>query len=157
VISSKKYLLFFFIAIFILLTNIYSQQVQPDLEDEVSYIGMTLRNLIEYLGAPISVHTARGLEEWQDDVVFVYDEGDFYIYRNRVWQIGLISYRGINRGDTEYIVTEILGSMPGIIRQNSPENSISYSMYDSSWPMILRCDFDDSGRLRGIFIFRSDL
>ena len=127
------------------------------MEDEVSYIGMTLRNLIEYLGAPISVHTARGLEEWQDDVVFVYDEGDFYIYRNRVWQIGLISYRGINRGDTEYIVTEILGSMPGIIRQNSPENSISYSMYDSSWPMILRCDFDDSGRLRGIFIFRSDL
>ena len=124
---------------------------------EAAFVGLTLEELINRFGVPRSVHAVRGLEEWQDDVVFVYEEGDFYIFRDRVWQVGLRTFMGINSGDPGSIVSLILDSVPGFSRLRSPENSVSYYMYDGSWPMILRCDFDDRGRIRGIFIFRSDL
>ena len=125
--------------------------------DEASYVGMTLEELINRFGVPRSVHSVRGLEEWQDDVVFVYNTADFYIYRNRVWQVGLTSYMGISTGDLGQLVPLIMDTVPGFSKLESPPNFTAYYMYERSWPMILRFDFNEAGRVRGIFIFRSDL
>ena len=125
--------------------------------DEASYVGMTLEELIIRFGIPRSVHAARCLYEWQDDVVFVYNTADFYIYRNRVWQVGLTSYMGVNSGDHGQIIPLIMDAAPGFSMLESPSNFIAYYMYERSWPMILRFDLTETGRVRGIFIFRSDL
>jgi len=55
----------------------------------LSLVGLRLDELIARFGVPRAVHAVRGAEEWQDDVVFVYSQGDFYIHRDRVWQGGV--------------------------------------------------------------------
>ena len=120
--------------------------------DSVSYIGLSLSELLSRFGVPRSVYPVRGLEEWQDDVVFVYEEGDFYILKDRVWQVGLKSGLGIKTGDTWGTVTLVLGP-----RAESRYNSIFYSIDEGSWPMMLRCEFGSDGRVRAIFIYRTDL
>jgi hypothetical protein len=123
-------------------------------EDEhIRLVGLTLEELIDQFGIPRSVHAARGLEEWQDDVVFVYDEGDFYIYRNRVWQVGLKATGGIKTGDSAALVTLVLGD--GLKGPDS--SSLFYPINTQSWPMRMRIDFDIQGRLEMIFIYRTDL
>ena len=124
--------------------------------NEASFIGMTLDDLVNRFGIPNSVYPVRGLEDWQDDVVFVYDEGDFYLYGNRVWQIGIRSYLGVSRGDSGQQAMEVLDQQISY-KLNSPENSIAYFLHEWGSPMILRVDMDEEGRVRGIFIFRSDL
>ena len=157
----KSRILFFFFIIFLPVLgcgqSLSENQANAENADPASYVGMTIENLISRFGIPSSVYPVRGLEDWQDDVVFVYEEGDFYIFRDRVWQLGLTSYRGINTGDPGSVVMLILDDVSGLSRLQSPPGSISFSIYESSWPMILRFDFDDAGRIRGIFIFRSDL
>jgi len=140
------------------LPKLSSEPNPPDIEavNEASYIGMTLDDLINRFGVPESIYPVRGLEDWQDDVVFVYAEGDFYIYRNRVWQIGISSYMGVNTGDLGREAMDVLDQIINY-KLNSPENYIAYFLHEWGSPMILRVDMDDAGRVRGIFIFRSDL
>ena len=120
--------------------------------DPLGFVGMTLEELIGRFGMPQSVHPSRGIEEWQDDVVFVYEEGDFYIFRNRVWKAGLKAAMGINAGDSLAVVSLILGD-----RAQARFNSMFYSLDEGSWPMMLRCDFDADNRVLTIFIYRTDL
>jgi hypothetical protein len=133
--------------LFFLSLPLPAQSAEP-----VSLVGITLNELVSRFGAPRTVHSVRGIEEWQDDVVFIYDHGDYYVYRDRVWQLGLKSAMGVKAGDSRAAVSRVLGS-----RAESRLDSIFCSLEGGSWPMTLRCDFDKDGRLLVIFIYRADL
>ncbi|MDR3247824.1 MAG: hypothetical protein LBT39_03470, partial [Treponema sp.] len=86
----------------LLLTGVFSrlpaQSAVPDGDPE-AFIGLTLEGLFARFGVPREVYALRGQEEWQDDVVLVYPQGDFYVFRDRVWQVGVPSAHGIRVGD----------------------------------------------------------
>ena len=126
-------------------------QGNADGVNPVSFISLTLDELIKNFGVPRSVYAARGFEKWQDDVVFVYDEGDFYVFKNRVWQVGLKSFRGINVGDSRGVVSLVLGS-----KAEDRPNAVFLPLTEAAWPMMLRCDFDNAGKVGDIFIYRTD-
>ncbi|MCL1991359.1 MAG: hypothetical protein FWG66_00220 [Spirochaetes bacterium] len=117
-----------------------------------SFVGMTLEQLIAHLGAPISVHASRGIEYWQDDVVFQYIVGNFYIVWNRVWQVSLSNLRGIRLGDPRAAVFLTLGD--GALDQGS---HVVYRLPSAAWPMALRVSFNEAQQVNGIFVYRSDL
>ena len=119
--------------------------------DPVSFIGMTLTETLRRFGVPRSVYAVRGLEEWQDDVVFVCDEADFYIYKDRVWQAGLKEVRGIKTGDPGAVVSLILGAV------ERRENSLFCFLNEGAWPLMLRFDLNNTGAIKAIFIYRTDL
>ena len=130
-----------------------SAEAQNDADevDPVSYIGMTLEELLQSFGLPRSVYASRGFEVWQDDVVFVYDQGDFFVFKDRVWQVGIKSFRGINLGDPRGVVSLILGS-----KVEDRPNALFLPLNEKTWPMMLRCDFDSAGKIEAIFIYRTD-
>jgi len=162
---------------FVVLLPLWPQGNMGYQDDAVSYIGLTLADLYQRFGTPTSVYAARGLEEWQDDVVFVYDRGDFYIYKDRVWQVGLKAAFGIAVGDSRGQVNLILSTNQAVTNQNSTNLDLSnqgssnqgsrepdtqanvffYPLTDKAWPMMLRYDFDDAGKVKAIFIYRTDL
>jgi len=125
-------------------------QTDPGEEEAISFVGLTLSELISRFGVPQFVYAARGLEDWQDDVVFVYEQGNFYIYRDRVWQVGIRSIRGINTGDPQGVVSLIMGS--NAVDRGS---SMFYPLHVRPWPLMLRWDFEN-GRVQSIFIYRAD-
>jgi len=131
---------------------LHSQAQGAEEEDPVSFVGLTLQQLINRFGVPRMVYAARGLEDWQDDVVFVYDQGYFYIYRDRVWQVGLRSLRGINRGDPQGMIYLRMGE-----NAVARGNSFFYPLHVMPWPLMLRWDIDGAGRVQAIFIYRADL
>jgi hypothetical protein len=112
---------------------------------------MDLPALLAGFGAPRSVYAVRGIEEWQDDVVFVYDHGDFYIYKDRVWQAGLKSAYGIGAGDSREAALLALGE-----KTEDREHYLLCPLPGGSWPLTLRCNLDDQGKVSVIFIYRSD-
>jgi hypothetical protein len=123
----------------------------PGQHDEpFSFIGMKLDELVKRFGPPQTVFSARGSETWQDDVVFVYDEGDFYIYLDRVWQVGVKSVYGIKTGDAKTVVMLVLGE--GV--QDRGDHLV-YPFYDLAWPLSLRVNFG-ADRISAIFVYRSD-
>jgi hypothetical protein len=125
---------------------------QTAAEDPASFIGLTLQELITGMGVPQSVYAVRGIEEWQDDVVFVYGTGDFYVFKDRVWQVGIKTALRIRAGDPRAAVLLALGE--------GAEDRGDYLLYPitgRSWPLTLRCNFDSSGKVTVIFIYRSDL
>jgi hypothetical protein len=119
--------------------------------DPALWIGMDLPTLLASFGAPRSVYAVRGREEWQDDVVFVYDHGDFYIFKDRVWQTGLKSAYGIEAGDSREAALLVLGE-----KTEDLERYLLYPLSGGSWPLALRCNLDDQGKVTIIFIYRSD-
>ena len=119
--------------------------------DPLSLVGLTLDDLIRRFGTPRLVYASRGLEEWQDDVVFVYDQGDFYVYKDRVWQVGLKTAMGINAGDPRGVVFLLLGS-----KAENRGDSIFCSLDEGAWPLALRCEFDNEDKVRVIYIYRTD-
>ena len=121
-------------------------------DDPASFIGLTLAELMGVLGVPQSVYPVRGLETWQDDVVFVYNEGDFYIIKDRVWQMGLKSAYRIRVGDPRAVVLLVLGDSA-----EDQGDYISYAMPSRGWPLTFRCNFDTAGRVSAMFIFRPDI
>jgi hypothetical protein len=116
-----------------------------------SLVGMTLAELLGRFGPPRLVYTARGDEEWQDDVVFVYTEGDFYIYRDRVWQIALKSVYGVKLGDSKPSALLLLGDAA----QDQGDYAV-LSLGGGGWPLTLRVDFSAAGLVSAIFIYRPD-
>jgi hypothetical protein len=119
-------------------------------DEPVSLVGIKLDELIQRFGTPQSVYAARGDEYWQDDVVFVYPEGDFYIYRDRVWQIGLQSMYGIKVGDAKAVAMLVLGASA----QDNGDH-ILYSFPSGAWPLSLCVNLIDD-KIAAIFIYRSD-
>ena len=114
------------------------------------FVGLKLDDLMMRFGIPQSVHAVRGGEIWQDDVVFVYNEGDFYIFRDRVWQIGLRTALGMRIGDAMAVAQLTLGE--------SAQDRGDYFLYripGSTWPVSLRVNIS-AGRISGIFVFRED-
>ncbi|MDR0998910.1 MAG: hypothetical protein LBL70_07570 [Treponema sp.] len=116
-----------------------------------SLIGLTLEGLYALFGPPGEAYCVRGAEEWQDDVVLVYPQGDFYVYRDRVWQLGLGAARGIRVGDPRAAVLLALG-------QDAEEHGdyLLLPLRGGSWPMTLRVNLGESGRAAAIFLYRSD-
>jgi hypothetical protein len=119
--------------------------------DPALWIGMDLPALLARFGAPRSVYAVRGTEEWQDDVVFVYDHGDFYVFKNRVWQVGLKSAWGIEAGDSRETALLILGE-----KAEDRGHYLLCPLPGGSWPLALRCNLDEAGKVSVIFIYRSD-
>jgi hypothetical protein len=122
------------------------------ISDPASLIGLTLDELLNQFGNPQSVYAVRGLEIWQDDVVFVYNEADFYIYKDRVWQLGLKSAYGIRLGDPRaaaFLVMEKTLEQAG-------ERYLQCSLQNRTWATKLRVNLDSSGLVAAIFVFRSD-
>jgi hypothetical protein len=122
--------------------------------DPGALVGLTVEAMLNRFGTPQKVYAVRGAEEWQDDVVFVYNDGDYYVAANRVWQIGLKSAYGIKTGDSKAAAVLTAGG--------EAEDHIDYLLWPlpnkngRGWPLTLRCNFDTKGFVQGIFIFRPD-
>jgi hypothetical protein len=120
--------------------------------DPASLIGLTLETLVSRFGTPESVYPVRGLEPWQDDVVFVYNDWDLYIYKDRVWQLGLKAAYGVSLGDTRAAALLTLGE--GV---RAFEGYLLFSLTGRSWPLTVRVNLDASGLVSAIFVYRSDV
>jgi hypothetical protein len=120
-------------------------------EEPADAIGLTLATVYTRYGVPESVYAARGAEEWQDDVVFVYNDWDLYIYKDRVWQVGLKSAQGIRLGDPSGVVPLVLGP-----ELRTYSGYMLYTLPSRSWPLQLRGDLNADGKVAEIVIYRSD-
>jgi len=114
---------------------------------------MTLEQLIDRFGPPRAVAAARGIETWQDDVVFQYTGVDFYIHINRVWQVQFTSTHGISHGNRKTAVIQILG--------NTTQDEGDYALVpvlNKDWPLMMRVNFNsaDNGQVTAIFLYRPD-
>jgi hypothetical protein len=127
-----------------------SDFAQAESEDPAQLIGLTLSELISRYGVPKQVYAVRGVAAWQDDVVFIYDSGEFFIFGNRVWQLKLRSAYNIKEGDTKTAVNRALGE------SRNYEGYTLYQLPAKTWPMMLRVNWDTSGKVMGIYIYRSD-
>ena len=116
-----------------------------------SLIGLNLENLLSRFGLPQAVYAARGDQEWQDDVVFVYEEGDFYIYKDRVWQIKVKAANGIKLGDPRPAVLLTLGE-----EAEDFEQYVTLSLPSKGWPLAFRVNLDDSGFVSALYVYRVD-
>ncbi|MDR1047935.1 MAG: hypothetical protein LBL64_09170 [Treponema sp.] len=117
-----------------------------------SLVGLDLAELFSRFGVPKEVYSVRGAQEWQDDVVFVYPEGDFYLYRDRVWQVGVKNFQGIRMGDPRPAAILSLGEG---VREFS--DSVICSLRQSPWPLDVRLNFNSDGAVSAIFLYRPDL
>ena len=119
-------------------------------DEQLSFIGMKIDELYRRFGPPQAVYAARGEENWQDDVIFVYNEGDFYIYRDRVWQVGIKSIYGMRVGDARGVALLVLG-------ENARDGGdyVLYSLPGGAWPLYLRVNFS-AGKISSIFVYRPD-
>jgi len=130
--------------------RLWAQQDVSRNDEIISNIGLRLEDVFLRYGAPNTVHAARGNEYWQDDVVFVYNEWDFYIFRDRVWQIGLKSAYGMKIGDPKVAALLVLGD-----KAQDKEDYLLYPLTGSAWPLSLRVNLN-AGKISGIFIYRAD-
>jgi hypothetical protein len=145
------FLLFSLIIVMPVWSQANSSNAQTDTESVSVYIGMKLDELHERFGPPLSVYSSRGEYLWQDDVVFVYPIGDFYIFKDRVWQLGLKKAYGVSIGDPKPAVMLALGED----FVDHPD-CIIMSLPPTGWPLMLRVNFNSSGRAAAIFIYRPD-
>jgi len=123
---------------------------QTEPEDPAQIVGLTLSELISRYGVPKQVYAVRGTAAWQDDVVFVYDAGEFFIYGSRVWQLKLKSAYNVKQGDTKAAVTKTLGE------SRDYDGYTLYQLPAKAWPMMLRINWDNAGKAAEIYIYRSD-
>jgi hypothetical protein len=143
----------FFICTILLffISQLWAQQGGNRNDEIISNIGLRLEDLFLRYGVPNTVHAARGNEHWQDDVVFVYNEWDFYIFRDRVWQIGLKSAYGLKIGDPKAAALLALGDKARV----DEGDYLLYPLTGSAWPLSLRVNFN-AGKISGIFVYRTD-
>ena len=132
------------------LFSVLGASAQSD-SDPSSLLGMTLSDLIKTYGVPKNVYAVRGVAAWQDDVVFVYDRIEFFIFGNRVWQLKVRSAYNIKDGDNKAAVSRSMGE------GRNYEDYTLYQLPGKAWPIMLRINWDSSGRAAGIYIYRSDL
>ena len=141
------------ILFFTIMLPLQAQSENPIVNDDekLYYIGMTLVQLIERMGAPQASAVARGNEAWQDDVVFQYAEGDFFIHRDRVWQARFSSACGISVGDRKAAVMQTLGNTA----TDNGDHAL-LSIHGKNWLITLRVNFNEAEQAGSIFIYRSD-
>jgi len=120
-------------------------------DDALFFVGMTLTDLIGRFGTPKTVTAARGNEQWQDDVIFQYAEGDFYVYRDRVWQVRLASACGISNRDRKAEVLLILGNTA-----DDRGDHVLFHISGREWPLMLRVNFNNLGLVTAIYVYRPD-
>jgi hypothetical protein len=147
----KRNGILFLVMVLAIAMPLWSQSSPPGQYDEqLTLIGLKLDELYQRFGSPQTVYAARGGETWQDDVVFVYNEGDFYVYRDRVWQIGIKSIYGIRVGDAKAVALLVLG-------ENAQDKGdyVLYAFQGSAWPLSLRVNFA-AGKIAAIFVYRAD-
>jgi hypothetical protein len=122
-----------------------------DPENPANLVGLTLNEVIGRFGIPQGVYAVRGEEEWQDDVVFSYEDREFYFYRDRVWQLGLKAAFGVKVGENRNVIPLIMGANVVV------EETYSLAPLSGwSWPMNVRFNNDSRGLVTAIFIYRSD-
>jgi hypothetical protein len=68
-----------------------------------------------------------------------------------VWQVGLKSAWGIEAGDNRAAALLALGE-----NTEDREQYLLRPLPGGSWPLALRCNFDEEGKVSIIFIYRSD-
>ena len=151
-----RYIYYLPVLIFLILPPFVSAQVSalsPAVtgDEKLAYIGMTLEQLIERFGVPRTVVAARGNETWQDDVVFQYADADFFIHRDRVWQAKFSTACGISTRDRKAAVMLLLGNTA----EDKGDHAL-LSIPDKDWPTMIRVNFNNSGQVISIFIYRSD-
>jgi hypothetical protein len=153
-----RVLLFFFLISFIgsAAPVLWSQEAadsKSPAEDPSAFIGLTLEALLNRFGTPQSVYAVRGPEDWQDDVVFVYPDGDFYVFRDRVWQIGLKSAYGIRVGDPRAAVELVLGNQAEVF-----DDHFLLSLPGKAWPLMFRVNLSGGARgsVSALFVYRPD-
>ena len=149
--SSRLVLTFW--AFFLTSRLLWSQAALPDIDpqnDPSSFVGMKLEELFARFGLPQTVHAARGGESWQDDVVFVYGEGEFFIYRDRVWQVGIKSMYGMKVGDAKAVALLTLGA-----GAKDEGNYLLYSIAGYTWPVSLRVNIE-AGKISAMYVYRTD-
>ena len=167
----KLYRLFLIVLLLKTTFPLFSQTTQGTISDPASFIGIRLPELINLLGAPKAVHVARGMENWQDDVIFEYTEGNFFIFKDRVWKVEVNNAYGLKHGDPKAAALLIFGNtaedrtdhmlsplplrtaQQGIL---TPGTELPSSGASHSWPMTLRVNFNAGGRVSAIYIYRSD-
>jgi len=123
-------------------------------DELIALVGIRLDELISRFGVPVSVHAVRGGEEWQDDVVFAYPHGDFYVFRDRVWQVGLRSVSGMKVGDPGAVARLLLGP-------DSEDHGVFLvqplqPLPETGWPVAIRVNFNAAGAISAIFVYRTD-
>ncbi|MDR2021303.1 MAG: hypothetical protein LBQ14_11125 [Treponema sp.] len=114
-------------------------------------VGLTLEGVIARFGVPRAVHSVRGLEVWQDDVVFEYEDRDLYINKDRVWQVGLKAAYGISLGDRRATALLVLGE-----GYQNHDDHILFPLPSRGWPMALRINVNAAGTVSALFVYRSD-
>lgn len=119
--------------------------------DPVDLVGVNLRELVSRFGPPDSVLAVRGLEEWQDDVVFVYRDQEFYIFKDQVWQLSLKSFSGVGVGTRRERLAQVFGEA-----LESQSGYILFPLAGRSMPLTLRFNTDMRDLVSAIFIYRSD-
>jgi hypothetical protein len=129
----------------------WPQEQQVNAGEPLSFVGMRLAELVERFGPPETVSTARGGEVWQDDVVFQYAEGDFFIFRDRVWQVKLASALGVSLRDPKAAALLILGS-----EVQDLGDHLLLPLPDRGWPLALRVNLSGAGLVSAIYIYRPD-
>jgi len=120
-------------------------------DEQLSLVGMMMADLLAKFGPPRSVICERGIEPWQDDVVFQYNGADFYIYRDRIWQVKLASTHGISNGDKKAAVLLALGN-----KAEEKEDYALVAINGKNWPLMLRVNFNNTGLVTAIYIYRPD-
>jgi lipopolysaccharide export system protein LptC len=129
----------------------WPQEQLVNTDERLSFVGMRLAELIEYLGPPEMVYTARGIEVWQDDVVFHYTEGDFYIFKDRVWQVKLTAAFGLSLKDSKAAALLLLGK-----EVLDMGDYLLLPLPSGDWPLMLRVNFNNAGLISAIYIYRPD-
>ena len=149
----KHYLIlpFFIFLIFPIYTQERPLNIGLSVNEQHSFIGMTISELVERFGPPRTVASARGIELWQDDVVFQYTGVDFYIYRDRVWQVKFLTTYGISNGETKAAVLLTLGN-----NVQDMGNHLLLPIAGNNWPLMLRVNFNNTGQVNAIYLFRPD-
>jgi len=120
-------------------------------EEQYAFIGMRLEEIIEKYGPPRSVAAARGVDLWQDDVVFQYTGVDFYFYIDRVWQVKFVTTHDISNGDKKANVMLALGETV-----EDMEDHIQFAINSLNWPLMLRINFNEKENVTSIFLYRPD-
>jgi hypothetical protein len=132
----------------------------PDISGPESLIGATLEELLSLAGPPQSVYPVRGLELWQDDVVFVYPSLDVYLFKDRVWQVSPLAAYRVTTGDTRERVEAALGPVFTEIPVREGEYALVYAMSNRPWPLALRVHFKRGiagpDAVSALYIYRSD-
>ena len=142
------------VCLFLAAGSVLQAQEQSSPYDSLAVlVGLRLNDLVSRFGVPNSVYVARGDEAWQDDVVFSYTQGSFFIHRDRVWQVSLDSVPGMKVGDPAAVANLVFGDTARnngrfFIRQLQVPMEIG-------WPVAIRVNLEN-GRIAAIFVYRTD-